>query len=116
MSVVYPSFETESPSDRLLLWPCAAVLTVCMLAVVVLASWPRTGLPVAIFFPPWWSLDQIDARITQAGGAMIDFGAFKGVVVGISPDPDFAQHLYANGALWAMDGSFAAGLCVVTSE
>jgi hypothetical protein len=113
MTLLHPPYETDQTSETVRLWPCVAVLVICMAAVVVLASWPRIGLPVAIVFPPWWSLDQINAQITQAGGALIDFGAVKGVVVGISPDPDFAQHLYANGALWAMDGSFAASLCVV---
>lgn len=113
MTVVHPPYATDQTSDPVRLWPCVAVLVVCLSAVVILACWPRTGLPVAIVFPPWWSLDQIDARIVQAGGALVDFGTFKGIVVAISPDPHFAQHLYANGALWTMDAAFSGALCAV---
>lgn len=116
MTLSDPSYETDQTSDPVRLWPCVAMLAVCMSAVVVLASWPRTGLPVAVVFPPWWGLDLIDARIAQAGGHLIDFGTIRGIVVAISPDPHFAQHLYASGALWAMDGSFSAGLCVVPAQ
>jgi hypothetical protein len=115
MMVKHPCCDTVETDDRVVLWPCAAVLLVCILAVTVLAAWPRTGAQVAIVFPPWLTLAQIDDRITAAGGALIDFGVIKWVVVGLSDDPDFAQRLYGHGAIWAMDGTFAAGLCVVPS-
>lgn len=102
------------PRDRVALWPCVVVLLVCMAVVSVLAAWPRTGLPVAVVFPPWLTLAQIDAQIMDAGGALIDFGTVKGVVVARSEAPHFVKDLYDHGALWVLDGSFAASLCVVS--
>lgn len=113
MTFVPPSRVTAAPAEKAGVLRRILVLAAFVIVVAVLASWPRRGLPVVVVFSPNLSLGEIDLRITSAGGALVDFGRFKGVVVGLSPDPDFTKRLYANGALWVMDGALTTGLCVV---
>jgi hypothetical protein len=101
------------PADRVAIWPCVGIGLICVLSVVVLAAWPRAGTPVAVVFAPWVSLDDIHRRTIDAGGQLIDFGGVTGVVVAQSAEPAFVKRLYAQGALWVLDGNFTASLCAL---
>ena len=100
-------------TDRVAIWPCLWVGLICVLSVSVLATWPRAGAPVGVVFAPWVSLDDIHHRTIDAGGKLIDFGNVTGVVIAQSAEPTFVKRLYAQGALWVLDGNFAASLCAL---
>jgi hypothetical protein len=77
-----------------------------------LTMWPRSGDPVAAFFPPWFSPSAALAVTASANAAEIrGFGGWNNVVVAQSDDPAFAQQLRQSGALIVLRASPFTG-CV----
>jgi hypothetical protein len=65
-----------------------------------LFAWPRSGEPVAAFFPPWVSPHSAFVAASSADAqAILGFGRWKTVVIALSDDPAFAARLREAGAL-----------------
>lgn len=64
------------------------------LGVVQVLPVAEPARPVAVFA---WQGDAL-AAVIHAGGRMLSPGGLPGSIIAIADDPDFAEHLYANGA------------------
>lgn len=79
-------------------------------AIVCIGTRPRAGDDVVVFVAPWSAPQQIARVVALSGGQFVSATNLDWAVVARSDEEQFANRLYANGAL-AIAGSSIAALC-----
>ncbi|HET8726595.1 MAG TPA: hypothetical protein VFO41_03700 [Alphaproteobacteria bacterium] len=80
---------------------------VVALALVVQNAALRNG-PVAVIFPPHFSMLRMADAVARAHGTLVRGGGLPGVLVARSDDQDFSDRLHRQGALLVLDPIVAA--------
>ncbi|SDC37326.1 hypothetical protein [Belnapia rosea] len=86
------------------LLPAALLLLVSLAGLLVVGLLPAEGASqYAVLGPPWSRTGEMFALVDTAGGAVLDTGGWRNVVIAHSGDPGFASALYRAGAWLVLD-------------
>lgn len=92
--------------------PALLLLAFSVVWIGALTAWPRAGSPVAVLYSPATSGAAAFAGVVAAGAeSILGIGAFPGIVVARSDDPDFTENLFKTGA-WMVVRAPDKGECL----
>lgn len=77
------------------------------IAVLLAATWPVPGRPVAVLFGSDTSPAEAIAAVGRAGGLLLEIDATLPLVITISDQPDYVAKLYRAGARFVASATLA---------
>jgi hypothetical protein len=86
------------------LLPAALLLPASLVGILAAGLQPGMGATqFAVLGPPWRETVGMIALVDRAGGAVLDAGGWRNIVIARSEDPGFAAAAYRAGAWLVLD-------------